>query len=269
MRAPYADDPTVSGELDFRQDQIRGILTDALQRNHQLLIHAVGDRAAEALLQAMEATGGQATWSGRRLRIEHGDGLMPDLVPRAKALGVVVAQNPTHFGGDLRARRFGAERASRMLPFRSLLEAGVSLVIATDGGPDDDLSSNPYENIRLASTYQDRPDDAITREQALTAFTRTAAYSEFAERDRGTLEPGTLADLAVLSQNIFSVPDEALPKTESVLTMVGGEIVYRSPLVASVDPLTPPAAVPASDTGAFRATDEVLESRRFSLFDLF
>jgi predicted amidohydrolase YtcJ len=66
----------------------------------------------------------------------------------------------------------------------------------------------------------------MTREEAVTAFTRTAAYAEFTEGPRGTLEPGKLADLAVLSQDIFQVPLEDLPKTESVLTMVGGQIAY-------------------------------------------
>jgi predicted amidohydrolase YtcJ len=80
----------------------------------------------------------------------------------------------------------------------------------------------------LASTHPDRPSEALTREQAVIAYTATSAYAEFAEKDKGTLEPGKLADLAVLSQDIFSVPTQELPKTESVLTMVGGKVVYDS-----------------------------------------
>jgi hypothetical protein len=78
----------------------------------------------------------------------------------------------------------------------------------------------------LASVYPGKPREAITREQAVVAYTLTAAYAEFAEKDKGSLEPGKYADLAVLSQDIFEVPPPELPKTMSVLTMVGGKIVY-------------------------------------------
>jgi predicted amidohydrolase YtcJ len=78
----------------------------------------------------------------------------------------------------------------------------------------------------FASTHPDRPSEAITREQAVIAYTLTSAYAEFAEKDKGSLEPGKLADLAVLSQDIFSVPTAELPKTQSVLTLVGGKAVY-------------------------------------------
>jgi predicted amidohydrolase YtcJ len=226
MRAPYADDPSTAGQLDYPPAELRAILEEALQQNQPLMMHAVGDRAAEVLVEQMEATGGEKVWSQRRLRIEHGDGVIGDLIPRAKKLGIIVAQNPVHFGaGDLSLRRFGPQRAAALLPFRTLLEAGIPIVIASDGGPGEpDL--NPFLNIQFATTYPARPKDAITREQALLAYTRTAAYSEFADDCLGTLEPGKLADLAVLSQDIFHVSTEDLPKTESVLTLVGGKVAY-------------------------------------------
>jgi predicted amidohydrolase YtcJ len=84
----------------------------------------------------------------------------------------------------------------------------------------------------LAWLYPGKPQEAITREQAVTAYTLTAAYAEFAEKDEGSLEPGKLADLAVLSQDIFRVPPGELPKTEAVLTLVGGKIVYDAKAVS-------------------------------------
>ena len=78
----------------------------------------------------------------------------------------------------------------------------------------------------FASLDPVRPSEAITREQAVIAYTLTSAYAEFAEKDKGSLEPGKLADLAVLSQDVFTVDPSELPKTQSVLTMVGGKIVY-------------------------------------------
>jgi len=143
---------------------------------------------------------------------------MPDLIPRAKTLGVIVVQNPTHLGLNL--KQWGPQRAPRNQPLRTLLDAGIPLALGSDG------PNNPYLNIMLASTYRGKPSEALTREQAVIAYTLTAAYAEFAEKDKGSLEPGKLADLAVLSQDIFRVPAEDLPKTVSVLTMVAGHIVY-------------------------------------------
>lgn len=82
---------------------------------------------------------------------------------------------------------------------------------------------NPYLNIMFAAYYPGKPNESLTREQAVVAYTRTAAYAEFAEKEKGSLEPGKLADLAVLSQDIFKVPAQEIPKAESLLTIVGGE----------------------------------------------
>jgi cytosine/adenosine deaminase-related metal-dependent hydrolase len=85
---------------------------------------------------------------------------------------------------------------------------------------------NPYLNIMLASLHPTVPAEAISREMAVEAYTRNAAYAEFKEQEKGTLERGKLADIAVLSQDIFTVPPTALPATESILTMIGGRVVY-------------------------------------------
>ena len=94
-----------------------------------------------------------------------------------------------------------------------------------EDGPDSPLL-NPFVNIMSAVTYPGRPKEALTRQQAVVAAARTAAYAEFAEADKGSIEPGKFADVAVLSQDIFEVPVNDLPKTESVLTIVGGRIVH-------------------------------------------
>lgn len=173
------------------------------------------------MLNAMQSVGGTETWTTRRVRFEHGDGLTPDLIQRAKEMGVVVVQNPTHLAvvrmfPDL-SGRFEKIKAQ---PLRSLLAAGIPVALGSDG------PMNPYLNIMLASVHPNRPSEAITREQAVIAYTLTAAYAEFAEKDKGSLETGKLADLAVLSQDIFTVDPSELLKTESVLTIVGGKIVY-------------------------------------------
>ena len=132
------------------------------------------------------------------------------LMARAKELGVVVVVNPAHFSpemGKLMARRLGRERAKTWQPVRSVLAAGIPLAIGSD------RPENPYLNIMFASTYTQNPSEAITREQAVTAYTLTSAYAEFAEKEKGSLEPGKLADLALLSQDIFTVPAEVVDFT--------------------------------------------------------
>ena len=105
-------------------------------------------------------------------------------------------------------------------PVVSLLAVGIPLALGSDG------PLNPFLNIAFACRDPDRPGEALSREQAVIAYTLTSAYAEFAEKEKGSLEPGKLADLAVLSQDIFTVPVEQLPSTVSILTMVGGAIVY-------------------------------------------
>ena len=194
------------------------MVQETLRWQDQLLVHCSGDKPVEVLFDAMEAIAG-VDWAKKRVRIEHGDGVVGDLVPRARRLGAVVVQNPTHFAlTDLIAQRFGQD--TPFFPLRSLLEAGVPVAFGSDG------PMNPYLNIMFAATHPVHPAEAITREQAVEAYTRGSAFAEFEEEDKGTIAPGKLADMAVLSQDIFTVPVDALLATESILTLVGGEIVY-------------------------------------------
>jgi predicted amidohydrolase YtcJ len=203
-------------DLTFPPSEIKKILRESLRNNDQLMVHVFGYNSASAMLNAMQATGGKKVWSDRRVRFEHGDGLFPDLIPLAKEMDVVVVQNPLHLNVGMIFPGLVLEHAQ---PLRSLLAAGIPLALGSDG------PTNPYLNIMFASLHSNRPSEAITREQAVIAYTLTSAYAEFAEKDKGSLEPGKLADLAVLSQDIFTVDASDLPKTESVLTVVGGKIV--------------------------------------------
>jgi predicted amidohydrolase YtcJ len=222
LRQPYADDPAWSGAINFSDSELRAIVEEARDSDTPLMVHAVGDRTTDSFLNALVQTGGSTTWARRRVRIEHGDGLMPDLIARARKLGVVVVFNPTHLTlGPLAARRFGPERMSAYQPVRALLEEGIPLAIGSDG------EMNPGVNLMLAAAYPARPEEALTRKEAITAYTSTAAYAEFEENQKGTLEPGKLADIAVFSQDILKAPAEELPKTHSVLTIVGGKVVYQ------------------------------------------
>ncbi len=205
--------------LEFPKGEYRAMLLESIKNNDQLLLHVSGNLSAETVLDTIDASGGKSVWYGRRLRFEHGDGIFPDQFARIKQDGIIVVQNPLHlapFGPP------GVVRFEKAQPLKSLLAAGIPLALGSDG------PTNPYLDIMFAANPGNRPSEAITREQAVTAYTLTSAYAEFQEKEKGTIEAGKLADVAVLSQDIFTVPAEELPKTVSVLTLVGGKVVYKA-----------------------------------------
>lgn len=212
--------------LTFPEDDVNRMLEESRPTGDQLLFHVSGYPAAKVLLQAMKDSGGAAVWAGRRVRIEHGDAVLSELLPEAKRLGVVVVQNPQHFAG-LPPPLVAASVARRLQPLKSLLQAGIPLAL----GSDDDM--NPYLDIMLASSHPNDPPEAITRAQAVIAYTLGSAYAELAEKDLGSIEPGKLADLVVLSQDLFTVPVERLPETVSVMTLVGGHVEYDGHVLAA------------------------------------
>jgi len=231
-RRPYADRPAWTGRLDFSTEEIRAAVEHARRDREPLMLHVVGDAAVAAALSALEAAGGPEVWRPLRPRFEHGDGLAPDLVARAAALGVTVVQNPSHFTlPEVMFARFGYENMAGFQPMKSLLAAGVPLALGSDGPP------SPFLNILFAVTHPTSRREALTREQAVSAYTRGSAFAEFAEAAKGTLAPGMLADLAVLSQDIFTVEEGRLPETSSALTIIGGRVVYDAPV-------TPPERSP-------------------------
>jgi predicted amidohydrolase YtcJ len=219
LRSEYRDRAGWAGQLYLPEEAMRAMLRRSAENNDPLLVHAVGDLTVAQFLNAMESEGKHINWNGRRVRVEHGDGLLPDLVARARDLGVTVVQNPSHFAfRDILVQRYG-ERID-FTPARSLIDSGISFALGSDG------PLNPYLNIMFAAIHPTRPSEAITIEQAVAAYTHGSAYAEFEESTRGAIARGKLADLAVLSQDIFTAPIDSLPATESVMTIVGGEIVY-------------------------------------------
>jgi len=219
LRAPYRDRAGWSGRLNFPAEEIASMMRESLARKDQLLVHCAGDKPVEVLFNAMEGISSKIDWGQMRVRVEHGDGVIGDLIPRARRLGVVVVQNPSHFTfTEILHSRYGSD--IQFLPLRSLLDARIPVAFGSDG------PLNPYLNIMFAVIHPARPTEAITREQAVEAYTRGSAFAEHAEQEKGSIEKAKLADLAVLSQDIFTVTVDELPKTQSVLTIIGGKIVY-------------------------------------------
>jgi hypothetical protein len=221
LREPYADKAATRGQLNFPAEQITAFLKTALAEREQPLFHAVGDAAIDAVLAGLEASGGPA-WQSLRPRIEHGDMSEPGHFDRMKRFGAIIVQNPSHFMLlELMRARIGP-RTARMTMMKSIVAAGVPVALGSDG------PMNPYLNLMFATINANNPAEAMTREQAIAAYTVGSARAEFQETQKGTISPGMLADLAVLSQDIFTVPPDALPKTVSVLTLIGGQIVHEA-----------------------------------------
>ena len=225
VRQPYADRPSEQGRLNFSDERIQQFAGWAYGSEDPLAVHAVGDRAIEAYISALERAGRAEVWQRKRPRLEHGDMLMADLMPRAKALGMVVVQNPSHVMlRETLEARLGPERLASTQPMKSLLKNGVPLALGSDG------PLSPFLNIMFSTIHAVNPPEALTREEAVIAYTYGSAYAEFTEREKGRLAPGALADLAVLSADLFTIPSNELPALHSVLTLVGGQPVHNAGL---------------------------------------
>jgi predicted amidohydrolase YtcJ len=181
----------------------------AADNDAQLLFHTAGDKTVASALRAFQNT------TLKRPRLEHGDGLQPDLFPLAQKSGAVVVINPTHFPAR------GTYPAGKYMLAKSLADAKIPLAIGSDG------PMNPGLNIMLASARPDTPDESLTREQVLRAYTSGSAFAENMETKKGKIAPGMLADIAVLSQDILDVQPEMLPETRSVLTIIDGKVVWE------------------------------------------
>jgi predicted amidohydrolase YtcJ len=227
MRAAYSDKPEWKGQLNFPLDTIRSIVSEGLKSREQLLLHIVGDETPNLVLAEMAKAAGAEQWRGKRVRFEHADGLLPDQYEEAKRLGIVAVVNPSHFMfAEVNHTRIGGERAKTYQPFRSFIEAGIPVAIGSDG------PNNPFLNIMFAAMHPTNPTEAVSREQAVVAYTKGSAYAEFKEKEKGIIKKGMLADLAVLSQDIFTVPLQQLPATSSILTIIGGRVVWDAGIIS-------------------------------------
>ncbi len=238
LMAPYSDDPSTLGLIRVPYDQLYLIIEQSLKARFTVAVHAIGDRGNQMALDAIEQALKRVSVKDHRIRIEHAQVLRPADVPRFAELGVIASWQWMHATLDMpwAEARIGPERMATSYAWRTLLATGARMV----GGSDEGMKTfSPFMGIHAAVTRQDAkgmprdgwyPAQRLTREEALRSYTTDAAYAGFQEVRTGMLAPGKLADLAVLSRDITTLPAaEDILGTEVMLTMVGGEIVFERP----------------------------------------
>jgi predicted amidohydrolase YtcJ len=235
LLAPYADDPKNSGITRFQQDNLNQMTKERAAAGFQIGFHAIGDRAAQMALDAFAASGAKPE---QRFRIEHDQIIEPRQIAQYKKMGIIASVQPSHLLTDMRwvTDRVGKERASTSYPWKSFLDAGVPIAFGTDFPVE---FINPFRGIYSAVTRKNEagtqefyPNQKLTIDEAIAAYTTGSAYAEFMEKQKGTLAPGMLADFVVLDRDITKVPPAEILKTKVLRTVVGGKTVYEAPAAA-------------------------------------
>ncbi len=240
---PYSDDSTTVGIPQYTQGELNRLVLVADSLGFRVGIHAIGDRANYMVLEAYSNVyDGEhenhfvGPYRDQRFRIEHAQLIRLDDIPMFKTLGVVASMQPTHCTSDMRwaEARTGKERCKGAYAWRSFLNTGVMLAFGTDWVVE---PLNPMGGLYAAVTRQDLetgqpeggwfPEQRLTMEEAVRAYTLGSAYADFREKELGSVTAGKLADLVVLDKDIFTIPRREFLSTSVVMTVMNGKVVYR------------------------------------------
>ena len=233
---PYNDAPGSFGLLVTPEDSLRAWIGGADSAGLQVVVHAIGDRANGLLLDIYDSVAKAHGPRDRRFRIEHAQHLRRKDIARLAQSGVIASMQPYHAIDDGRwaEKRIGPERIKTTYAFRSLLDNGAHLAFGSDWTV---APMDPILGIYAAVTRRTLdgknpngwvPDQKITVEEALRAYTAGNAYGFFAERSRGKLAPGYLADLVVLDRDLTTIPPESIEQAGVRATIVGGKVVFMA-----------------------------------------
>jgi len=237
--APYNDAPETSGlpgDEMFPEGVMQKRISNADNSGLQVMIHAIGDRANDQILSFFERVTKENGARDRRFRIEHAQHLRPAEIKRFASHRIIASMQPYHAIDDGRwaEKRIGGERARGTYAFRSLIDAGATLAFGSDWSV---APLDPLLGIYAAVTRRTLdgrnsngwvPEQKITVEEAVRAYTVGAAYAEFTDQEKGTIAPGKLADLVILSQDIFQINPIEIEKTRVRVTIMNGRVVHEA-----------------------------------------
>ncbi len=232
---PYADAPGDSGFYVNTPEELYEWISGADGAGLHVIVHAIGDRANRMLLDTYERVARENGGRDRRFRIEHAQHLAGSDIGRFAELDVIPVMQPYHAIDDGRwaEKVIGAKRAGGAYAFRSLLDADAQLVFGSDWTV---APATPLEGIYAAVTRRTLdgrhpegwvPEQKISVEQALRAYTVSAAYASFEEDEKGTLSDGRVADFVILERDVFAIPPEEIGDVTVMTTVVGGEVVFE------------------------------------------
>lgn len=231
---PYEDLPSSTGLNTSPVAMIEETASLAAQHDFQLAIHAIGDRANREVLDIYAQTlNANPDHTDSRWRVEHAQHLHPDDIPRFGEMGVIASMQGIHCTSDAVyvLERLGEQRAEEgAYVWQKLMNSGAVVTNGTDAPVEDvDPIASYYATVsrKLSDGSVFFPDQRMTREEALRSYTINGAYAGFEEDIKGSLTPGKLADVTVLSRDILTIPEEEIQSTEVVYTIIGGEVVYE------------------------------------------
>ena len=257
MLAPYSDDPTQSGRLFWEPEQYKQAVMELDRRSFQIFTHAIGDRAVRLALDSYDQARKKNGTKDARDRIEHIETISAQDIPRFAKIGVIASMQPLHAYPDddilnIWAKNVGPEREKRGFAWNNIAKTGGRLAFGSDWPI---VTQSPWPGIQTAVTRQTTegkppggwlPEQRVTLPQAIEAYTLGAAFAGHREKTEGSLEPGKVADLIILDQNLYETEPGKIGDTQVLLTMVGGKVVYQSPLWRNDEKGTLPGAKPAA-----------------------
>jgi predicted amidohydrolase YtcJ len=263
MEEPYSDDPSNSGLPRYNQDKLNQMAAERAMAGFQLGFHAIGDRANQMALNAFGVADQVANYpptppeqgtnahiitkadpgappppAALRFRVEHAQVLLPQDFERFEKEGVIASMQPSHLLTDMKwaTERLGPERIKYAYAWKTFLDHNVVLAFGTDYPVE---LINPFRGLYSAITRQNeagtqsfQPQEKISLNEAIYAYTQASAFGEFREKVKGRLEPGYLADLVVLDRDITTATPQQLLHTKILRTVVNGETVYTAPAAA-------------------------------------
>ncbi|MGD2142164.1 MAG: amidohydrolase [Candidatus Bathyarchaeota archaeon] len=232
LTEPYADDPTARGLHTLNPEELRKRVTKAHGIGMQIAIHAIGDGGIEAALDAYEAALEEYPREDHRHRIEHCEILTGEQIQRIKRLKIIPSMQPNFAGewggpGGMYEQRLGPKRVKMNNPYRRLLDEGIQIAFGSDCGYCPPWPMNPLYGLWAAVNHP-LEESRISLEEAVRAYTLDAAYSSFDEKIKGSLEPGKLADIAILSHDLTAIDPDEIKNVTVDITMVGGKIEHKT-----------------------------------------